>query len=140
MTGTSVTRRRQRGQALAEFALAAPVLFLLLLGVIEGGRFIYHYESINNAARAGIRYAVIHGPNNDPATPADIRQAVADAAIGISVADDLVIPDPVYSGPNGSTNKRGSTVSLSVSFTYEPVVPLLPPITIRAQATGVVSN
>ena len=30
-------RRRSRGQALAEFALVAPIFFLLLFGIIEGG-------------------------------------------------------------------------------------------------------
>ena len=147
MSHISAVRRRQKGQALAEFALVAPVLFLLVLGVFEGGRFIYHYEALNNAAREGIRYAIIHGANSiaptgppNDATGADIKQAVADAAIGISVAGGLTIPDPVYSGPNGPVNKRGSTVSLSVNYTYDPVVPLLPPITISVEATGVVNN
>jgi hypothetical protein len=125
----------------------APLLFLLVLGVAEGGRFIFHYEALNNATREGIRYATIHGANsidptgppNDP-TGADIRQAVADAAFGLVAAGDLTIPNPVYSGPNGSNNKRGSNVSLFVTFTYEPLVPILPPITIRAEATGVISN
>jgi Flp pilus assembly protein TadG len=140
-------RRAQRGQAVAEFALVAPVLFLLALGILEGGRFILHYEALNNATRAGIRYAIIHGSNSidptgppDDATGADIRQAVADAALGLVTVGDLTIPAPVYSGPNGVNNKRGSEVSLTVSFTYGPIVPILPSITITAEATGVVNN
>ena len=33
-------RNQSRGQALVEFALVAPVFFLILFAVIEGGRFI----------------------------------------------------------------------------------------------------
>lgn len=138
---------RSRGQAMAEFALVAPILFVLLFAIIEGGRFIYHYEMLNDAARAGIRYAIVHGensavPTGPPHDPsgADIKQAVSDGALGLVGTGDLTIPDPVYSGPNGATNKRGSNVSISVSFTYAPLMPLLPPITISAEATGVVNN
>lgn len=138
---------RSRGQALAEFALVAPLFFILLLGIIESGRFIYHYEMLNNAARAGVRYAIIHGaesgdpsgPPDDP-TGADIKQAVSDAAISLVGVGDLTIPDPVYSGPNGATNKRGSSVTLVVSYTYSPLIPVLPIIGITAEASGVVNN
>ena len=53
-----------RGQALAEFALVAPVFFLLLFSIIEGGRFIFYYETLNNATREGARYAIVHGMNS----------------------------------------------------------------------------
>jgi hypothetical protein len=140
-------RRRSRGQALVEFALVAPLLFFLLIGIIEAGRFIYHYEMLNNAARAGVRYAIIHGaesgdptgPPDDP-TGADVKQAVSDAALGLVGVGSLTIPDPIYSGPNGPSNKRGSNVDLSVSFTYQPIFPILPTITISAEASGVVNN
>jgi Flp pilus assembly protein TadG len=155
MTGTARrTRRdgrghRSRGQALAEFALAAPILFVLLLGIIEAGRFIYHYETLNNATRAGVRYAIVHGassgdatgPPDDP-TGADIKQAVSDATFGLLGVGDLTIPDPVYgTGINCSgCNKRGTPVTVSVTFTYPPIVPVLPSITIAAESTGVVNN
>jgi Flp pilus assembly protein TadG len=139
--------RSRRGQSMVEFALVAPIFFLLLFGIIEAGRFMYHYEILNNAAREGIRYAIIHGENSsDPtgpptdATGADIKQAISDAALGLVGAGDLVIPDPVYSGPNGATNKRGSNVELSVSYTYSPLLPLFPNVTISTEASGVINN
>jgi hypothetical protein len=140
-------RVRSRGQALVEFALVAPLFFILLLGIIEAGRFIYHYEMLNNAARAGVRYAIIHGaesgdptgPPDDP-TGADVRQAVSDAAISLVGVGDLTFVGPDYSGPNGVTNKRGSTVNLSVGFAYSPLIPVLPIINITAEASGVVNN
>jgi Flp pilus assembly protein TadG len=142
-------RPRSRGQALAEFALVAPILFVLLLGIIEAGRFIFHYETLNNATRVGVRYAIIHGANSgdptgppDDATGTDIKQAVSDAAFGLVEVGDLTIPDPTYgTGINCSNcNKRGTPVTVSVSFTYPPIVPVLPPITITAESSGVINN
>lgn len=56
-------RSRSRGQALAEFALVAPVLFLIFLGVIEVGRLVFLFHQLNHAAREGARYAIVHGEN-----------------------------------------------------------------------------
>ena len=53
--------RTDRGQALVEFALVAPFLFILLLGIIEAGRFIFFTEVLNSATRDGARYAIVHG-------------------------------------------------------------------------------
>ncbi len=49
---------RHRGQALLEFALALPVLLVLLFAIIEFGRLMQAWMAIQNAARFGVRYAV----------------------------------------------------------------------------------
>ncbi len=49
-------RHLQSGQSLVEVALMLPFLLLLLLGVIEVGRFLYIGILIGNAARAGVAY------------------------------------------------------------------------------------
>src|SRR5436853_3807123 len=43
---------------MVEFAVLAPVFFLLLLGTIDLGRAIYIYNTISDAAREGTRAAV----------------------------------------------------------------------------------
>lgn len=52
---------RSRGQAMVEFALVAPLFFLLLFSIIEFGRAVYYIQMLNNAAREGARYAIVHG-------------------------------------------------------------------------------
>jgi Flp pilus assembly protein TadG len=47
---------QQRGQSLVELALVLPLLLLLLVGVIEIGRFAYYSILVSNAARAGAQY------------------------------------------------------------------------------------
>jgi hypothetical protein len=56
-------RRRSRGQGLVEFALVAPIFFLVLFSLIEFGRAVYTIQMLNNAAREGARYAIVHGYN-----------------------------------------------------------------------------
>ena len=48
--------RSQSGQSLVEVALVSPFLLLLLLGLIELGRYAYISILVGNAARAGAAY------------------------------------------------------------------------------------
>ena len=151
----SRTRRRRSsvGQALAEFALVAPIFFILLFGIIEGGRFILFYQTLNNATREGARYAIVHGSNSScpsgPMPPGEtapgcfdelgdnVVQRVKDAAFGILGPDVEVIPTW---GPLG--NGREADVSVKANYTYGTLVPLipLPPITITAESRLVINN
>ena len=47
---------RQSGQTVVEMALLLPLLLMLLVGVIEIGRYAYFDILISNAARAGAQY------------------------------------------------------------------------------------
>jgi hypothetical protein len=53
-------RRRGRGQALVEFALVAPLLFLVLGGLVVMGIGVFYQQQLTNAAREAARYAAIH--------------------------------------------------------------------------------
>lgn len=144
------TTRRSRGQALVEFALVAPLFLLLLFGIIETGRFIFYYEMLNNATREGARYAIVNGANSltcptgppegdswacDPAGD-DVVERVRDAALGVVGADVAVTP--VWLPNNG----RGSTVTVTATYRYSTIVPIvpLPLITVSAESSLVVNN
>jgi Flp pilus assembly pilin Flp len=57
-----VTRRRRRasGQTLVEFALVIPIIVLLIASFVEIGRAVYAFNTIANAARQGVRVAVVN--------------------------------------------------------------------------------
>ena len=80
-----MTRRhkRQRSQALIEFALVSPVLLLLLFGVIDLGRAIFYYDTLNHAAREGARVAI--RASNALPTNADVLTAVSGQMLGTPV-------------------------------------------------------
>ena len=82
-----MTRRQRdveqpRCVAVTEMALVFPVLFLLLIGILDFGRVFYTAMAVSHAARAGVQY----GAQSD-VTSGDfdgMRQAAADAAGDVS--------------------------------------------------------
>ena len=44
-----------RGQSMVEFALVLPLFFLLIFGLIDGGRVVYINNAVAEAAREGAR-------------------------------------------------------------------------------------
>ncbi len=57
-----MTRRSRRaGTSLVEFSVVALLSVLMLLFIVEMGRMLLVYTTVANAARAGLRYAVVHG-------------------------------------------------------------------------------
>ena len=58
-------KRSERGQALVEFALCAPVLVILLLGLFEFGRGLNSYLTVITAARDAARLGAQIGADSD---------------------------------------------------------------------------
>ena len=55
-------RIKRQGAAAVEFALVAPIFFLMIFGIIEVGRAIMVQQVITNASREGARIAVLDSP------------------------------------------------------------------------------
>src|SRR5260370_17023132 len=49
---------RQRSKGLVEFAIIAPIILLLTFGIIDFGRGLYFYITLQQAANEGARVAV----------------------------------------------------------------------------------
>jgi len=56
--------RGENGASLVEFALIAPFLILLLLGVIEFGYLFGEFNDVRHGAREGARAAAVNAGNN----------------------------------------------------------------------------
>jgi Flp pilus assembly protein TadG len=50
---------RQKGVAAVEFAIVAPLLFLLIFGIISYGIMLYNQALITNATRTGARAGIV---------------------------------------------------------------------------------
>lgn len=85
---------RERGASLVEFALIAPFLLLLLLGIVEFGYLFGQFNEVRHAAREGARYAAVSYPDLD----------------GGGIGDSDVIEAVC-----GSINLPGSTISVTMS-------------------------
>ncbi|HET9770235.1 MAG TPA: TadE/TadG family type IV pilus assembly protein [Acidimicrobiia bacterium] len=57
--------RNERGAALLEFALVAPILILLVFGIVEYGMFFKDYLTVSNTTRAGARVGSAAGSGAD---------------------------------------------------------------------------
>lgn len=60
MNSPRKTSHPQSGQSMLELALLLPLLMVLLMGVIDMGRYMYTDILIANAARAGAAYGATH--------------------------------------------------------------------------------
>ena len=102
-------RRHRRGAAAVEFAVVAPVFFLVVLGIIEFGRMIMVQQVLTNAAREGARIAVL-----DSATTARVETRVTDylASANLSGATVTITPNP----PNTAGFDQPVTVRVDVPF------------------------
>ena len=78
-------RRAQSSQALIEFALVSPVLLLLLFGIVDIGRAVFYYDTLNHAAREGARTAV--RASNQLPTNTDVLNTVTAQMIGTPVTE-----------------------------------------------------
>ena len=86
-------KRRESGQSIVEFALVLPILLALLCGIIDFGWLYYNQITLNNAAREGARYAVIHyDPSKNWKEQAELRM-LADM-VGVDSAT-AIVSDPV---------------------------------------------
>lgn len=55
------TWKNIRAQGMVEFALALPILLLLMFGIIEGGRLLFLYSAVQSASREAVRYGSASG-------------------------------------------------------------------------------
>jgi Flp pilus assembly protein TadG len=119
-------RRHEGGQALAEFALALPMLALILFALTELALMLNDQVSVANAARDGARVAALQG-NGDPNLTTDVQTAVDDALkplIPSSLLDSCTssLSSNTNSGP-GDANKIASW-TVNVTCPYTPITPL----------------
>ena len=105
--------RCDRGQALVELALIAPILIILMLGVIDYGRVYFAYISVTNGARIGADYAAI-GPTQAADTAAIKAAALGDT--GDLLAQSSTNPDVTVTTANDSQGRLYADVTMTYTF------------------------
>ncbi len=142
------TRRNSAGQAQVEFALTVVFLMVLIIGCLEMFVLIYTYSVLADAAKEGVRYAIVHGTGvgancsgpggggiscTDSAA-ANVVTAVTNyaAASFHSTANMTVTPSYV-----DSSSAAPNRIRVTVSYPYEPIFGLgWPTVTVNAAAEG----
>jgi Flp pilus assembly pilin Flp len=106
--------REERGNAIVEFALVASLVFIpMVFGIIEFGRVIWSRNMVTAAAREGVRYAIVHGAQSG---------AIADSAAVANYVKGRTQLSPLVVRPAWTGFDPGDTVTVSVQYTYTPIV------------------
>ena len=119
---TKGRRTARRGVTVVEMAVVAPVVLFVLLGTFDLGIAVYAYNTMAEAARAGTRYAAVHGsqsstkvgPTANDTTVANVVKSYAPGTVVADLAITSTWPD--------DDNNPGSDVTVTVVYTYRPAI------------------
>ena len=86
--------KRQRGQAIVEFAFVTPLLFLLVVGCLDFGRAVADFVTLSHVTFEGARLAGLMAPATGAYGSDPNDQAATSAVIGMVESQGGIL-DPV---------------------------------------------
>lgn len=137
--------RGERGVAMVEFALLAPVLLLIVFGIVEMGMLFNAWVSVQHASELGARYAVTGrdtctsgGSGRVGCIISEARAGVANLSNGGSATVTVTSwAFPAYTAAtSGSAGQQCDAVEVQVQYTYQTMVPLISSIFSAVGLTG----
>jgi Flp pilus assembly protein TadG len=164
MTKSRGMCRPQAGQAMVEFMLVAIFIVILFASIVQMIMYMYAYTTYADAAKEGVRYAIVHGtgrnaancsgPGNPSVTPVltcidsagnNVKDAVVNFGVlsfqNFSRADVTVNYNPnSANGAGTGCSAAGCLVRVTVAHTYTPLFFKWASFTLRAAADGRVMN
>lgn len=126
-----------RGQALIEFALVLPVLFLLVINVVNFGGMLSAWVVVANAARAGAQHMVmsdawLFGPS--PPSAAEVTRLVtsdlaslpnrASAQVSVCINVGGTVSPAGCGAPGDPEAATFNSATVNVTYIYRPLIPL----------------
>ena len=127
----SILGADERGGAAIEFAILAPVLFTLLLGILEMGRMFYVRQALEYATETAARYYMLNPTTASSNVTATLQNAMAGGmGSGVSVS---------YTDTTNCNGNASVTCTLiTATYMYTPAEGFLPlstqSLTAKAQA------
>ena len=97
------------GAVAVEFALAIPVLVLILCGIFDFGNLYFQMDLVNNAARQGARLAAVNDETSQQIT----------TALQSSYGNQLIVNE----SPSSPTS--GSNVTVTVTSNVTIITPII---------------
>ena len=118
-------RAADGGASAVEFAMVAPFLCALLLGMIDVGQALWYKSQVTNAVQAGAQYAILKGFN-----AAAIQNAIT-GATGLTSIQASPAPTQSCGCPNATTGVVAAACSATCSDGSTPATY----VTVSAQAS-----
>lgn len=113
---------REHGAVAVEFALLAPVLIMLLLGIMEFGRAYNAQVTLSSAAREGVRVMAIG--NNPTAARAAAKNAATGLQPGLTDASFTISPASCITGQQ---------VTFKITYTLSTITRIAGPFPMEGQ-------
>ena len=108
--------RNNKGTTTVEFALIAPLFFVLLFGIMEFGLLLYYKAMITNGSREGARAGIVFRATStgtyNPITVGEITSAV-NGYFGATPPTGLNV-----SVPSGICTGTGFPLTVHVTYSY----------------------
>ncbi len=117
--------RSEKGVSAVEFALIAPLLFVLTFGIIEFALLLFDKAVVTNASREGARAAIVFNTDGSTYAPLDdagIQKIVTDYATGYLVNLGNINKTPVVAIDPPAPRVSEGDVTVTVTFTYDFLV------------------
>jgi hypothetical protein len=121
--------RREDGQSMVESALSLVLTFTLAFLLFESSMLAYTYSVMNNAAREGVRYAIIHGTNSSscsgPSFGCDSTAAGVTSVVNTYAANSFhnissTNMAVTVSYPDATKSQPMSLVTVKVDYAFVP--------------------
>ena len=149
-----ITPQKDRAQAMVEFAIALPILLMLLYGLLETGRLLFLYSTIVTASRQAARYGSTTGVGTSTVPRYQDCAGIRAAAQRVDFLnafddEDIIIaydsgpgpsPTPYCSYPLSSDTSfapsNSSRIHVTINGDFFPIIPSLVPFIERSVANG----
>lgn len=108
----------QKGGSLVEFAIIAPLLFVIFFGIIEFGILLYDKALITNASREGARAGIVFS------TPQRISDAEITQVVTNYCEDHLISfgTSSISTILNRTGNEAGDILTVTVNYSFRFLV------------------
>lgn len=105
-----------KGAAVIEFALLAPMFFLLLLGVLQVGVYLQNYNAVQSLASDGARYVMVEYQKENSLSDEQIRTVLLGEAVN---APYMLDSDRLQITVDRTGASRvGGAVEIDLTLTY----------------------
>jgi Flp pilus assembly protein TadG len=142
----------EEGDTIAEFALSSTILIAIVFGIFETSSALYSYTYISDAAREGVRYAIVRGSActgfseclSTPvgATSAQVQAYVKSLGYPGITSNNLTVTTTWPTTGSACTpiaspcNNPGNLAKVVVAYKYPLSIPFVPWTTISMSSTS----
>jgi Flp pilus assembly protein TadG len=132
-------QQKQLGQGVLEFALALPIMLVVIMAIVDLGRMMITYTAVASASREAARYGAAAG-NDGPGTLAKyedcvgIRETAQRVAGAFIVVEDANITIQYDRGPGTAfyatcapdpdAVELGDRIVVHITATFKPIFPI----------------